>query len=173
MIDDYINGIQLLKNVEEEYDRALTAIRAKPRRLVFIGNGGSFQGHMAHDFLKVGDIPTIAPESPSLLTCLHNDYPKDDLFVEWIKRIWQPDDLLIAVSSSGKSQNIIRAIEWVQIYTGAVIITITGFEKENPISKLGTINVWFDTKSYGVHECLAQIFLHSILDDIVKENEQT
>jgi D-sedoheptulose 7-phosphate isomerase len=182
MLEEYMRGALLLSGLEKEHEKVKTIIRAlqfnQPTdhsrgRIVFLGNGGSFQGHMCHDFTKVGNIVSIAPDSPSLLTCLINDFPKEQMFVEWIKRIWKREDILIAVSSSGESDNIINAVKWVKENTGGRVITITGFSKENRLNQLGHVNVHLDTKSYGVHECYAQIFLHSILDDIVKENNAT
>ena len=156
------------QKIREQHEQLKGMIKLA-KRLVFIGNGGSFQGHMAHDFLKVGNKPTITPDSPSLLTCLFNDYEKEWVYTEWLKRIWQSGDLLIAVSSSGKSENIVRAVRWNRDMVFGFPITITGFEKDNPVSKEGFLNVWFNTKSYGIHECYTQIFLHSILDDLVGE----
>lgn len=181
MINEYMRGALLLSDskIREQHEEAKEAIR-RSSRLVFIGNGGSFQQHMTHDFLKVGNINAISLDSASLLTCLANDCGVENIFAEWIDRIYQENDLLIAVSSSGKSQNIIngikafnklRAIAENNLYQPK-IITLTGFERNNLVSQLGQINVWFNTKSYGIHECYSQIFLHSILDDLVVEYDE-
>jgi D-sedoheptulose 7-phosphate isomerase len=169
MLDEYLRGALLLSDeqIRYQHDEAKILIQ-NANRLIFLGNGGSFQGHMCHDYLKVGGKKCIAPESPSLLTCLANDFGLDDMFLEWLRIQREPGDVLIAVSSSGNSNNIINAVKWFK-YWDDNIITITGFDIDNRLSKLGKINVHLPTKSYGVHECYATIFLHSILDDIVNE----
>lgn len=172
MIDEYLRGALLLgtPEIRQKHDELKEKILKHPR-IIFIGNGGSFQGHMAHDFLKVGKIPTLTPDSPSLLTCLANDYPKEQLFSSWLDVVWTFQDLLIAVSSSGESQNIINAIDLVQQKYNGDVVTITGFDKNNTVNKMGNINIHFETRSYGVHELMTNCFLHSILDDLVKNNE--
>ena len=169
MIDEYLRGALILgsEQIRKQHDRVRGAIKSH-KRIIFLGNGGSFQGHMAHDFLKVGGIPTLTPDSPSLLTCLANDYTVENMFVGWLKVVFQPGDLIIAVSSSGKSANIINAVKWIK-ERPSYVITITGFDENNPLKQLGNENIYLPTQSYGVHEVYAQIFLHSILDDIVKE----
>ena len=168
MLEDYMKGALLLSSLQKEHYDVKSLIQ-QAKRLVFIENGGSHHGHLAHDFLKVGKIPTIAIEGASLLTCLFNDYPKEDTYKEWLKVQLQEGDLVIGISSSGESLNVINAIKYANEKTAT--ITLTGFKKDNTLSNLGDINVYFNTTSYGVHELYSLAFLHSILDDIVKENQ--
>ncbi len=174
MLEEYMKGALLLSDKHEQYEKLKDSIRGLQSyrgRMILLGNGGSFQGHIAHDFLKVGKIATLTPESPSLLTCLANDYPKEDIYAEWLKVMYSQNDILVVVSSSGESLNLVNAIKLFKDKTRNFVCTITGFSPENTISKMGNVNIHLNTRSYGIHECYSQILLHSILDDIVKENQ--
>jgi D-sedoheptulose 7-phosphate isomerase len=169
MLEEYMRGALLLSGLEKEHQKVKELIKTS-KRLVFLGNGGSHHGHLTHDFLKVGKIPSIAIEGASLLTCLFNDYPKEEAYKEWLKVQLQDGDLVIGISSSGESLNVINAIKYAK-EQGNKTITLTGFKSNNHLSNYGDINVYFCTGSYGCHEIYSLAFLHSILDDIVKENQ--
>jgi D-sedoheptulose 7-phosphate isomerase len=171
MLRDYIEAAQLLSELEVEHSQVKQLIK-DAHRIMFLGNGGSMSScsHMAHDFLKVGGYKTICPESSNLITCLANDYGVADMWLEWIKVQREPDDLLIVISSSGNSSNLVNAVSYFR-YWGGHVVTITGFDKANRLAKLGDVNVHLATENYGVHEQYAGIFLHSILDDLVREKQ--
>ena len=81
-------------------------------KLMFIGNGGSstIASHMAEDYTKAGGIRTLAFNDPAFLTCLGNDLGFDQVFAKQIEMFAQPGDMLVAISSSGNSQNILNAV---------------------------------------------------------------
>jgi D-sedoheptulose 7-phosphate isomerase len=172
MLEDYMKGALLLSGLQKEHDEVKRLIK-KSHRVIFLGNGGSMSScsHMAHDFLKVGGIKTLCPESPNLITCLANDYGVEDMWIEWLNIQREPDDLLVVISSSGNSKNLINAVKRMKWYSNPVV-TITAFSPDNKLNQLGDVNVHLATESFGVHEQFAGIFLHSILDDIVKENNE-
>jgi len=141
-------------------------------QLYFIGNGGSHSIclHMTEDFAKVANIPALSLDNPCMITCLGNDYGYENIYVEWFKRFLVPEtDTIIAISSSGESFNIIKAIDYAS-NRGANIITLTAHKKDNSLSKLGDINFHIPTTSYGCAEIYHSLLLHMILDTIV-ENE--
>lgn len=169
MLDDYLKGALFLSGVKKEHDAVKTLIK-KAHRIIFLGNGGSMStcSHMAHDFLKVGKIKTLCPESSNLITCLANDYGVEDMWLEWLDIQREPDDLLIVVSSSGNSKNLVNAVKKMKWYSNPVV-TITSQDSKNALNQLGDVNVHIPTYNFGVHEQYAGVFLHSILDDIVDE----
>lgn len=169
MLDDYMKGALLLSGLQKEHDEIKRLIM-KSHRVIFLGNGGSMSScsHMAHDYLKVGKIKTLCPESSNLITCLANDYGVEEMWLEWLDIQREPDDLLVVISSSGNSKNLINAVKRMKWYNNPVV-TITSQDPDNKLNQLGDVNVFLDTQSFGVHEQYAGIFLHSILDDIVKE----
>ncbi len=141
------------------------------KRIFFIGNGGSNSicSHMMEDFFKIGRFPTFAFSDAALITCFANDYGYDKAMSEWLKLHFQPTDLLVAISSSGKSPNILNAVDTAQILGGRVI-TLTGFEKNNPLRARGEINFYLTVSNYGIVECFHQVILHALLDEFVAQN---
>ncbi len=134
-------------------------------RLFFIGNGGSqcICQHMAEDFSKVANISSLSLDSAGFITCLSNDYGYENIYTEWLKRFFYDDDLLICISSSGESANIINAARFVG---SNKCITLTAHQPQNILRGLGRINFYIPTFSYGIAECYHQIILHMILDKI-------
>jgi D-sedoheptulose 7-phosphate isomerase len=144
-----------------------SAMIASHRRIFFIGNGGSNSicSHMMEDFAKVLKYESFAFSDPALITCFSNDYGYDNAIVEWLKVYYKPDDLLVAVSSSGNSPNIVKAAEYVNS-VNRNLITLTGFKPDNRLRGLGRINFYLNASSYGIVECFHQTILHIILDTI-------
>jgi len=140
----------------------------KTERIFFIGNGGSNSicSHMMEDFLKVAKFPTFAFSDAALITCLANDYGYEHAMCEWLKLHFKPTDLLVAISSSGESPNILNATRFAK-GTGGAIITLSGFKPNNTLSGLGDINFYLPVESYGIVECFHQVILHALLDDYV------
>ena len=139
-------------------------------RLFFIGNGGSacISAHMAEDFDKLANIPSLCMSNVGLVTCLANDEGYENIFRIWLGSHYCLDDLLIAISSSGKSQNIIKGA---QVVGKNNLITLTGFD-DNPLSKMGCINVHVPYNHYGIVESLHATFLHLVLDTLIEKNSK-
>ncbi len=138
------------------------------RRVLFIGNGGSNSicSHMMEDFMKMAGKQTLSFSDAALITCFANDYGYENAFKEWIGFNFQEGDILVAISSSGESKNILNAVQ-AHTKLGGKTITLSGFEKGNSLSKMGAVNFQTPIKNYGVVECFHQVILHAILDEIV------
>jgi len=139
------------------------------KRILFIANGGSHVGvacHMEEDFAKLAGIPCLTLSNPGYITCLGNDYGFDQIYVEWLKINKKIDDLVIAISSSGESPDIVSAAVSIK---KPDLITLTGFNPNNTLSKLGSLNIHVDSDSYGIVENLHGIILHMVLDILVEE----
>ena len=93
---------------------------------------------MAIDFWKNGGIKAISFNDASQLTCLGNDYGYGYIFEKPIEMFAETGDVLIAISSSGKSENILRAAKCAY-RKGCKIITLSGFEADNPLSGMGML----------------------------------
>ena len=160
-----------LKIVSE--DKLMSAIKllktiTKKNKIILIGNGGSaaIASHLSVDFTKVANIRSINFNEADLLTCFANDYGYEKAFQKAIEFYSEKGDIVIAISSSGKSKNIINAVKYakkIKLKT----ITFTGFEKDNPLKKLGNINFWIDSKAYNIVEIVHQTLLLSIVDYLV------
>lgn len=139
------------------------------KKLMFIGNGASasIASHMSTDFWKNGGIRATVFNDSSLLTCIGNDYGYRHIFEKPVEMFADGGDVLIAISSSGKSENILRGVDMARD-KGCKVITLSGFDKDNPLSKLGDINFYVPAKEYGPVEILHTAICHSILDIIIK-----
>jgi D-sedoheptulose 7-phosphate isomerase len=140
----------------------------KGGKLIFIGNGASasIASHMAADFWKNGKIRAIAFNDAALLTCVANDFGYNQVFEKSIEMFADPGDILVAISSSGKSENIIRGARMARS-KGCSVITLSGFSKRNPLNSLGDINFYVPFSSYGQVEVVHHSICHCILDTIV------
>ena len=134
-------------------------------KLLFIGNGGSsaIASHMAIDYAKNGNLRAIALNDPATLTCLSNDLGYENVFAAQIEMQAQQGDTLIAISSSGRSENILRAVE-VARGRRCSVVTFTGFAAENPLRKRGHLNLWVESSFYGHVEIAHLSLCHAILD---------
>jgi D-sedoheptulose 7-phosphate isomerase len=141
------------------------SVRDAGKKNIFIGNGGSaaIASHMAIDYSKNGRLPSLSFNDSSALTCLGNDLGYENVFSEQIKLHAHNGDLLIAISSSGASRNILRAVEQAQ-NSGCEVMTLSGFSPENPLRKLGKLNWYINSAEYGFVEIGHLAVCHAILD---------
>jgi len=138
---------------------------------LLIGNGGSasISSHIAIDFWKNAGIKAAAFNDISLLTCISNDYGYKHVFEKPIEMFAEPQDVLIAISSSGRSENILLATKAAKA-KGIKAITLSGFDEANPLRKLGDINFYVPSTSYG-HVEITHLSIAHCLVDIIIENK--
>lgn len=136
--------------------------------VMFIGNGGSasISSHMAIDFWKNGEMKSTAFNDFAQLTCLGNDYGYEHIFEKPIDMFAVSGDVLVAISSSGKSPNILLGVEAAKKKQCSVI-TMSGFAPDNPLSASGDLNFHVPDGNYGPVEILHQSLCHCILDRIM------
>ena len=91
--------------------RAATEAHVRGNKIMFVGNGGSagISSHMAIDYSKNGGLRATAFNDPAALTCLGNDLGYEQVFAKQLELHLRPGDLLVAISSSGRSLNILNA----------------------------------------------------------------
>jgi len=140
-------------------------IRSGGRTQFLCGNGASaaFANHMALDWTKNGKVKTLAFSDSALLTALGNDFGGDEVFAKAIQLYAQRDDLLVTISSSGNSPNILKVIATAR-ELGMGVVTISGLRPDNRSRSLGDLNFYVPAKTYGVVECAHQVLLHMWLD---------
>ena len=147
-------------------------IKKNNNKVIIVGNGGSsaIASHVSVDLSKVAKVRSVNFNESDLITCLSNDYGYEN----WIKKALEfyakKKDLLILISSSGRSKNLINAANYAKSQN-LKIITFTGFEKNNPISKKGDLNFWINSKAYNIVENIHQIWLLMACDLIVGKIE--
>jgi D-sedoheptulose 7-phosphate isomerase len=145
-------------------DKAL-ATAAYGHKTMFIGNGGSagIASHMAIDYSKNGNVPSLAFNDGASLTCIGNDLGYENVFAKQISLHGKKGDLLVAISSSGRSANILNAVEEAR-KCGCDIITLSGFTGENPLRTRGDLNFYVPSREYGFVEITHLSLCHAALD---------
>ena len=168
-----INGIEIDENLayQDIYNK-LNTLQETSGVLHFIGNGASasIASHFGLDYFKAGEIRTNTFNDFSALTAYGNDISFDEVFAFPISRILKEKDMLVAVSSSGNSPNIVRGLEAAK-EQGSFLLTLSGMKSDNKIRKMGDINMFFPEMDYGPTECAHTVMLHHILDTFVASNK--
>ncbi len=144
---------------------AMSRIVHGPNKVMFVGNGGSagIAGHMAIDFSKNGGVRSLTFNDASSLTCLGNDLGYDQVFAKQVEMLGAEGDVLIAISSSGESKNILNAVNAARA-RGCFVVTLSGFSAGNALRKAGDVNFFVEAGAYGFVETAHQAILHAILD---------
>ena len=158
--------------VAHDLSAAFTAVYAmcrqahgKGRKVMFIGNGAGagIASHMATDFTKNGGMRALAFNDGAMLTCFGNDLGYDQVFAKAISMHGAEGDVLIAISASGKSPNILNAVAAAR-QAGVKVVTFSGFGADNPLRRLGDWNLYVPAGEYGLVEVAQQALIHAILD---------
>lgn len=153
-------------------DETIAAVHAELRRSIMqgkrvfvIGNGGSagIASHHAVDLVNVVKAAAVSVGEPGLLSCMGNDYGYEFTFSRPLEALTQPGDVLVAISSSGKSKNILNACDVVRA-KGGTTITLSGFLADNPLRKRGDVSIWTGKDDYGLVETAHFFVLHTIID---------
>ena len=163
---------ELVKKLVEAKEILLNVKKNNSKIMIF-GNGGSaaIASHVSVDLTKNANIRCSNYNEADLITCFSNDYG----FERWIEKAIDfysdKNDVVILISSSGKSQNMINACKAAKNKKISKVITFTGHEKNNPLSLLGDINFWVESKAYNFVENTHQIWLLTICDLIIGKRE--
>ena len=162
-IAETINGID-----PEALERAAAMVRQahdSGKKVILAGNGGSaaMASHVAVDLTKAAGIRAINFNEADLLTCFANDYG----YEHWVDRALgfyaDPGDLAILISSSGASQNMLNGAEQASAM-GLAVISLSGFSPDNPLRRLGDLNLWAASDSYNIVEMTHHVWLLAIVD---------
>lgn len=150
----------------------ICAAHDSEKKVVFIGNGGSaaIASHQAVDYWKNGGIRAMTFNDSSLLTCVSNDYSYAQVFEKPVEMFADPGDLLIAISSSGRSENILRGVR-AALKKGCAVITMSGFKPDNPLRTLGAVNFYADSMSYGHVEIIHLALCHAFIDMLMARRQ--
>ena len=166
-ISELVSVIEKFKN--EDIERLSELVKSRDQVLM-IGNGGSNSicSHISQDYTKQLGKKAFAFSDPSRLTCYINDYGMEAAYAQFIQEFAKKDDLVILISSSGNSDNIVRATSMC-ISMDIDFVILTGFDEDNRVRSLygdkSSLDIWVDSYDYGVVECAHQIFLHAIVGE--------
>jgi D-sedoheptulose 7-phosphate isomerase len=151
--------------------KLIRGVKLNSGKVIIIGNGGSaaIASHVSIDLTKAVNIRSVNFNEASLLTCLSNDYGYEN----WVERALDfyadNNDIVILISSSGQSHNIINGAKKA-LAMKLPLITLSGFSENNPLNGLGDINFWLDSKTYNIVESVHQMWLLSVVDFLIDED---
>ena len=137
--------------------------------IFIIGNGGSaaIASHAAIDFTKAANIPATTFNESSLLTCFANDYGYEYWVEKALEFYTKKNDMVILISSSGQSKNIINGARKAK-KMGLPLITFSGFSPKNKLRDMGDVNLWIDSSKYNIVEIVHQTWILSVIDNIIE-----
>jgi len=162
---EYVNTLQSA-HMEEEFDKFDKAFK-NHNRIIILGNGGSnsVASHISQDYMKFHKKKVSILSDPSMITMLTNDFGYEFAYQKFLEYYVEKNTLVIIISSGGESPNMLKCVDWCEdnkIPYGV----LTGFKHNNTIRSESTNALWnyhIDSVSYGVVECVHQIFLHGVV----------
>lgn len=136
----------------------------KGNKVIFIGNGGSsaISSHMAVDYTKNGGVRAVAFNDAPTLTCLANDFGYENVFSKQLEYYAFKGDVVVIISSSGKSANILKAAEFCN-KKKIHLVTFSGMREDNELRSMGGMNFYVPAADYGIVELTHASLLHSIV----------
>lgn len=152
----------------EKIQEILKETRFKNGTLYWVGNGGSLAvcSHLSQDVLNKLKLRSMAFSDASLLTCMANDFGYPKVFQKPLETFIRPEDALIAISSSGRSESILNAVD-LCLSKGMKVITLSAFSPENPLrGKSVDVAVYLPTDLYGIAEVGHEAFLHAAIESL-------
>jgi len=135
-------------------------VKLHGKKLIFAGNGASasISSHAATDYTQHAKVRAIAFNDHNLITAFGNDYGYENWVARALEAYADPGDVVVLISSSGSSPNIVKAAEYAR-NQGLKCVTFSGFSKDNPLRQLGDLNLWVDCDYYNVVECTHLIWI--------------
>lgn len=141
------------------------------KKMIFAGNGAStiIGTHGYLDFMNQLGIQCITIDNGSFLTAASNDFGYDNIFKRAVDLLADEGDIVVLVSSSGRSPNVIQATKGAR-NKNCKVVTFSGFKEDNPLRQLGDVNFWVDNDKYNIVESVHNAWLVSVVDMIIKDN---
>ena len=176
-LTEYFIDLSTLLNFDQSIIRKLELLkesilnaRKKGSKILIFGNGGSaaIANHFTLDITKTTSIRCINLNESSIITAFANDFGYENWVAKSIKYYADNGDLLILISSSGESKNMLNAVKTAKKKKFSKILTFTGFNSKNSLKKIGDINIWINSKVYNVIENSHQFYLLMLVDMIKK-----
>ena len=161
-LDDLLKIAEIFQNVKDD-----------GKKILIFGNGGSsaIASHFSVDITKNAGYRCVNFNEADLITCFSNDYGYDRWVEKAIDFYSDSGDALILISSSGNSMNMVNGVKAAKKNNVKHIITFTGFDKSNKLSKLGHINIWVNSRAYNFVENIHQFYLLALVDLLIGNRE--
>ena len=162
---EYIETLQCA-HMESEFNKYQEAF-TNHNRIIILGNGGSnsVASHISQDYMKFHGKKVSILSDPSMITMLTNDFGYDNAYKKFLEYYVEENTLVVIMSSGGESKNMLNCVDWCEDNKISYGV-LTGFKPENTIRNEATSALWnyhIASDSYGVVECVHQIFLHGVV----------
>ena len=172
-IQDYLSKYSsVLKNeyLEKNILSISSLIQEKKdqnNRVFIAGNGASasIASHISNDLIKATQTKAHTFHDPALITCFGNDFGYENWIAEAVSHLSNENDLLILISSSGRSENIVRAA-LAASKKNIDVISLTGPKPSKELENNSKILVKVDSNIYNIIECTHMIILTAAIDEI-------
>lgn len=168
MVVTNVQGQDVAPDMGFQHWRSLTErVRAIDGTVYLIGNGASasMASHFATDLSKNAHIRAQVFTDLSQVTAIGNDISFEQIYAIPLRRNARPGDMLVAVSSSGKSSNILAAVN-VAHSCNVHVITLSAFAEDNPLRLCGALNFYVPAPNYGLAETSHAGILHHWMDSL-------
>ena len=175
-LDDFSELVKSNKVTVDQLEKVanlLIDVHQQNKKALIFGNGGSaaISSHFSVDLTKNAGVRCANFNEADLITCFANDYG----FERWVEKAvdfyGDEGDMLIVISSSGSSKNMLNGVKAARTGKFKAVITLSGFDTDNPLRQLGDINLWVDSRAYNFVENIHQVWLLAIVDLIIGSRE--
>ena len=162
---DLAGRVMTMEDGFDWFVRRIRALKTDSNAAYFIGNGGSasIASHQAIDYANNCGVRALSLNDAAALTCFSNDYGYADVYRRQLEIHGRDGDMLVAISSSGQSDNILNAVQAARD-KGMYVTTFSGFRPDNPLRRTGDVNFHVDSDRYGFVELAHLSLIHAILD---------
>ncbi len=173
---EYANLIQNSEHIVVDLNKIkniLITASAAGNKAIIVGNGASaaIASHVAVDFTKSALIKCVNFNESGIITCFANDYGYEHWVEHALNFYGEKGDVLIAISSSGASMNIINGCTKAREMDFYKVVTLSGMSPENMLRKSGDVNLWVDCDEYNHIENMHQFWLLAIVESIIADNK--
>lgn len=157
-----------------QWQRLAFAVKESGGTVFFIGNGASasMASHLAADMAKNLHVRTMVFTDAALVTALGNDLGFEEVYAAPLRLHMKRHDMLVAISSSGRSSNIVRAVKEARSIGGKAV-TLSAMDRDNAIRNLGDLNFYLPADTYGMAETGHAAILHFWMDMLLAESVRT
>lgn len=152
-LEKFLSHPQTIGSISEMVDVMASALK-QGGKIMSCGNGGSlcdamhFAEELTGRFRKNRrPLPAMAINDAAYLTCTANDFSYEDVFARWVEAFGCPEDVLLAISTSGRSENVLRAVRMAH-EKGMKVVALT-CDSDNPIRREADVAVCAPCTSYS------------------------
>ncbi len=176
-IEDFSNVLSGVKALSSDLNKICDIFKNNSKngsKVIICGNGGSaaIASHVSVDLMKNANIRSVNLNEADLITCYSNDYGFSNWIKEALIKLSDKNDTVVLISSSGNSENLVRAAEWCK-ENKITTITLTGMSENNKLKNVSrnNLNIWIDSTAYNYIENIHQIILLSVVDALIGSPE--